>query len=847
MLTLRRTVAENLVFADFENSLDGFSLGCGGIPASSYITGHKGIGKGLKLWSTGGDGVACATKTLAGGVIAGDTYYIWAKGYVIWQLYASGGVGHISGTYTRVSTGQTTTSIQMHNAFNNGQPFDDWELFKFISTQTETVQNVVFYVYNNFAAGEIYAGYYDRITKTKCDAFDQLLWESLQKIEGLTKEIDTLEYLIKQSGAKDIPALGDNVELYEDGVKIYGGVITERSDYIEGGVLKGYNIRAKDYTQLLDRKLVTKSYINQTARNIILDIISAFTIGFTTNNVAAYTPNLGSVKFNYEPVSKAIQKIADLIGYDWYVDYDKDIHFFGGDVNPAPFDITDNNGKLEFATLRFDRNILELKNNVFVRGGQYQSTISEANAVDKYAADGEQRVFSNIYRYSNINVKVAGAAKTIGIDNITDPDTVDCLYNFQEKAIKFRDNNKPANGTVVTIYGDAYIPLIAQARDQISIAAYGEYQHIIIDKTISSVSEAQTRAKAELVKWSEGSYEGSFITLEKGLETGQQILINSAIFGINKKFKVNRIIGKARGYDHMEYEVYFIASGELTFFDIMAGLLGRDRQNIEISDDEVLQRLELFDENIAISEVVNTIKKLPPYTWGPGGSNDGKWGFSTWSEEIGLVGRWNFEELLNNGAVAKDVSGKGNNGNLINLEIPDDWAEGARAGSKALQFDGVNEYVNAPNFPSLNILTVSGWFKTPSSIINDKNIFEAGGQYQSFRLMARWDGSGNGVVWIHISTDGGISGEHSIVVGCTLLIDTWYHIAGSYDGTTYRIYLNGVLVKSEDYNQFYNILSFFRIGGNDYGGYSQGRVTGVRIYDRVLSLPEIAFLFNNKI
>lgn len=455
-------------------------------------------------------------------------------------------------------------------------------------------------------------------------------WESLSKMEGLTKEVDTLAFRIVKTPSKSIPILGDDITLFEDGTKIFGGVIVERQDYIIGGVLMGFDIKCKDYTQLLDNRLVVKSYINQTARAIILDIISTFTSGFTTANVAVSTPTIASIKFNYQQVSKALQKIADLCGFDWYPDYDKDIHFFDESSMSAPFEINDTNGKLEWPTLNFDRNIIELKNSVIIRGGEYLSSISSGNAVDKYSADGTQRVFNCIYRYSSVVVTVAGSAKTIGIDNIDPAASFDCLYNFQEKAVKFRDDNKPSSSQEVKIYGDAHIPLIAKVRDQVSIATYGVTEHIQVDKSITSVSEAQTKAKAILNKWSEGSSDGSFKTTQTGLKTGQQIKINSSTFGINQFFKINRIVGKARGNDHMEYQIFFLASGEYTFTDIMTSLLGKDLQNIDISSDEVLQRLEIFPEDLAVAEALIATKKSPPYKWGPGSSNDLIFDFGTW-------------------------------------------------------------------------------------------------------------------------------------------------------------------------------------------------------------------------
>ena len=184
---------------------------------------------------------------------------------------------------------------------------------------------------------------------------------------------------------------------------------------------------------------------------------------------------------------------------------------------------------------------------------------------------------------------------------------------------------------MIEVYGDAFIPLIAKVRDQISIGTYGEYQDIQIDKTILSVDEAQTFGKSLLREWADGLYEIKFTTTEDGLKTGQQIKIDSTIRGIDKFFKITRISARARGNDHLEYEVFCLASGEVTFTDIMVGLLGQNKINVDISDDEVLQRLETFLETITLVEAVTPTTKSPPYTWGIGGSNDFEWNFATWA------------------------------------------------------------------------------------------------------------------------------------------------------------------------------------------------------------------------
>jgi len=461
------------------------------------------------------------------------------------------------------------------------------------------------------------------------DRSSYVKWNTLSKTEVLSKEVDRMEFEIAKLAGRTIPAIGQSVELLEDSIKIFGGVITEINEQIRGGILIGYRIRCKDWSQYLDRKLATKSYANQSAHSVFLDLIATYTTGFTTTHVNSGSPTLTSVKFNYEQITRCLTKIADLVGWDWYVDPDKDLHFFDSEQETAPFELSDTNDKYIWDSLELNQTILQIKNVVYVRGGEYKKTYLEDDAIDTYSAGAGQKTFGLAYKYDDITVKVDGVVQTIGTDQQDDPVGVDCLYNFSEKFITF--TSPLSGGEEVIIFGDAFIPIIAQARDQVSIATYGVYETAVVDKNITSVAEAQLRARTELKKYSETVFEGSFKTTSTGLKTGQRIRIQSTIRGIDKTFKINRVVGKARSGNSMEYTIYLIASGQVSFTDVMVDLLERDKQNIVIAPNEVLQRVERFIEELAISDGSPSASSTSsPYTWGVSGSSDLAWNFGTW-------------------------------------------------------------------------------------------------------------------------------------------------------------------------------------------------------------------------
>ena len=77
----------------------------------------------------------------------------------------------------------------------------------------------------------------------------------------------------------------------------------------------------------------------------------------------------------------------------------------------------------------------------------------------------------------------------------------------------------------------------------------------------------------------------------------------------------------------------------------------------------------------------------------------------------------------------------------------------------------------------------------------------------------------------------------------TLSADTWYHIALTWDGTNYIVYIDGDNDANGTYSGLSSIGSYADIGntGNssDRAEAFQGKLDQVRIYDKVLSQSEI--------
>jgi hypothetical protein len=89
--------------------------------------------------------------------------------------------------------------------------------------------------------------------------------------------------------------------------------------------------------------------------------------------------------------------------------------------------------------------------------------------------------------------------------------------------------------------------------------------------------------------------------------------------------------------------------------------------------------------------------------------------------------------------------------------------------------------------------------------------------------------------YIHIGADQAANGN------AALPLNTWTHVAVTYDGTTLRVFINGTQAGSAAVaGSIAASTGALRIGGNSvWGEYFNGLIDEVRIYNRALSAAEI--------
>jgi len=175
------------------------------------------------------------------------------------------------------------------------------------------------------------------------------------------------------------------------------------------------------------------------------------------------------------------------------------------------------------------------------------------------------------------------------------------------------------------------------------------------------------------------------------------------------------------------------------------------------------------------------------------------------------------------GTTWTDLSGNGNNGTLQNMS----GANYSSANGGYLDFDGASDYVTLPFNTEYTNISIDVW-ATRDQLNAYNSIMGKYGSSAGYELIF----NNSGGVRFHTS-------NQSIDSTTSLSADVWYHIVGTYDGSTARIYINGSLDASGSTSRNTNTVNW-RIGRSAWGGnYHNGKISNIRLYNKALTASEV--------
>jgi prophage tail gpP-like protein len=331
--------------------------------------------------------------------------------------------------------------------------------------------------------------------------------------------------------------VGQEAIIYADkdntpATRIFAGVV-EKITYDGRENNQTMNITGRDYSsRLQDITIQPQVFTNQEIGSIVKDIMSEVS-DVTTSGVQTTTTNLTRIAFNQETVFEGIQKLAELAGYVFYVDQDKDLHFEPRNGSSTGINLTID----DIQKTKYDKTREGMANIIWVYGDRYLAGYQQV-----VNADGGS-VFTLLYRPHNTQVFYLGNIQKGGIYGMNAEQTSgpNYLVDFFDKKLIFQSgtsigyNSIPASGGSILVNYDRDIPIVKTGRNNTSIALYGPKTEVTVDKSIKDPSTALALVKKKLEKSDlfnrmEIEVDGWY----SGLSPGKTVGVTLSDFGISE-------------------------------------------------------------------------------------------------------------------------------------------------------------------------------------------------------------------------------------------------------------------------------------------------------------------------
>jgi len=215
-----------------------------------------------------------------------------------------------------------------------------------------------------------------------------------------------------------------------------------------------------------------------------------------------------------------------------------------------------------------------------------------------------------------------------------------------------------------------------------------------------------------------------------------------------------------------------------------------------------------------------------------------------------LIGYWRLNDAPDS-TTARDYSVWGNDGTLVGLDPATAWVAGGPEGG-ALSPQGMG-YVNVPNSSSIDSIktqvTLAAWIYLTAAPVGMASYATAisrqigAGVEQHYHLSV--NDQKQAILFITTMT----GGKYVIGGPPNIPLQTWIHLAGTYDGSQLRLYVNGVQVASmAGSGPFAAETNPVVLSGNGNDAartvseFVPGQLDEVMLYRRALSPDEIARL-----
>ena len=347
------------------------------------------------------------------------------------------------------------------------------------------------------------------------------------------------------AGSKvDLFSIGQDVKIYYDTGspptnQIFFGRV-EKIDFNSTPNKERLRIGGRDYTSVLMDSKVQELYTSGTSEicevgSIVRDVVwnSPFSGTITVTNVSGTTRIVDAFRIKNKSVFETVQQLAEFVGYDFWIDFNKDLHFQPESITSTGYTFDNTNSAL--ASINEDRQ--EMANRVTVYGARTMARLQE-----NFTADGGS-IFTLLYSPHDTQITQSGLQVRGGVFELTTflPTGVQYLVDYDTKRIIFVSGtdvgaNVPASGVPVVIEYARSVPIIKEVQDDSSIDAYGFKETVITNTEIKDPRQALQVAQGELTRLKDPAVQVSVDIISStvsGIQPGQTVVMNMPWNGVS--------------------------------------------------------------------------------------------------------------------------------------------------------------------------------------------------------------------------------------------------------------------------------------------------------------------------
>jgi hypothetical protein len=353
--------------------------------------------------------------------------------------------------------------------------------------------------------------------------------------QNFGRQGDTAQLVLmnEYNGTPDviIPVMSQ-IKLYDNiaGQTLFAGVVNDPVQCVQSPALNEWDLNCTDYTFYADNSIVRAIRNGETTDQIITDLTSGADCGISAATVAdggyvAPGPLLPSFVLNYTTLSGAWRTLATQAGqvtpYGWYVDEQRRLHFYdqttalasGVTFTTAPTaagSLTEGH-ILTDSQFAYEWDGTSIRNRVLVQGATQTITAGSYTTsapTDTWVGNGYQTAWPLRYTVTgsptllvngvSVSLTVVSGSGTASGAWVVEQNTVGAWFLVA--------SSPPAAGTLLQIWYDYQIPVVAQANDLSSQATYtgpngGVFAEYISDTSLTTMPMALARAQQDRTEY----------------------------------------------------------------------------------------------------------------------------------------------------------------------------------------------------------------------------------------------------------------------------------------------------------------------------------------------------------